>query len=272
MSTKQGIYVCAADGTFLSSINSTSPDAVLKSLKKGLEAYGKLAKNQRASFDAEKIKAKFRWESLFPTDGLALAVYSRDLPADHNPAGKRPERWNRDSTWFDRSEIENAMPKGLSVGEQFTLPAILSHRLLRMNFVDTVRGQTDPFSGGEIEANITCVVTKVTDDKLTFTMAGETKASSTSTRLNRTPRGVVTKVSGSASYSYIDVKFDQFDLVAVGYRWGRTRFNGRRRGPEFNPLGYVVSIVPSDESPNVPGLVHEYDSAWLDSLRPADGS
>ena len=270
--SKQGIYVCAADGTFLSSINSNSADAVLKILKKGLDGYQKLPKEKRVSCDKDKIKSEFRWEELMPTDGLALAVFSRDLPEDLDPNGKRPERWNRDSAWYQRSEIEAVMPKGLSKGDNFQLPDLISRRLLRMNLVDTVRGQTDPFNGGEITAEINCVVTAVDDRLVEFSMKGETKGESTLTNYGRTPRGVVTKVNGLASYSYEKSRFVKFDLVAVGYRWGRTRFNGRHRGRKTNPLGFVVSLAPEDGPIIVPGLIYAYETSWLGRARATDAT
>lgn len=268
--SKQGIYVCTADGTFLSSINSTSPDAVLKTLQKGLDEYRKLPKKERTAFDKAKIKSDFRWEDVAPVDGLSLAVYSRDLPEDLNPQGKRPRRWNRDSAWYRQSEIKAVMPKGLAVGDRFTLPDLLSRRLLRMNFVDTVRGQTDPFNGGEIKADIECVVTAAAKDRIEFSIKGQTEGDSTSTGFKRTPRGVVTKVNGSATYVYTKSKFEAFDLVAVGYRWGRTRHNGRSRGPEFNPLGFVVSIAPEDEPIVVPGLMYGYDDSWREPIEDSE--
>lgn len=255
--------MCSADGTFLSSINSNSADAVLKTLKTGLQRFNRLPKSGRSAVAKDKIKADFRWEGFFPTDGLALAVYSRDLPDDLNSNGKRPQRWNRDSAWYQLGEIDNLIPKDLSIGDRFPLPEVIARRLLTKNFVDTVRGQTDPFENQEVASKIRCKVTSISNAAVEFSMSGETMAQSSDTSFRRTPRGVVTKVAGSAKFSFTDAKFEQFEIVAVGYRWGRTRFNGRHRGPRFNPLGFVVTLAPVDEAPNVPGLIYTYDADWM---------
>ena len=141
-----------------------------------------------------------------------------------------------------------------------------------MNLVDTVRGQTDPFNGGEIKAEIECQVTSVSDEGFEFTIKGQTKSDSALTNYGRTPRGIVTKVSGSATYSHAETRFEKFELVALGYRWGRTRFNGRYRGPEYNPLGFVVTLAPKDEPPNVPGLIYAYETSWLARSEASEGS
>ncbi len=270
--SQQGIYVCSADGTFLASINSNSADAVLKTLGKGLNEFAKLSEKSRSKFANDLVKANFRWERYFPKNGIALAVYSRDLPEDLEPSSKRNSRWNRDSAWYHESEIKDLISKGLEVGDQFPMPTLLAERLLRMNLVDTVRGQTDPFSKDEVSAAIQCTVTAVSDSTVMFSMAGETNSDSNSTSFRRTPRGIVTRVHGGATWSYTDSCFADFELVAIGYRWGRTRFNGRGRGPNSNPLGFVAKLAPKDEPPNVPGLIYAYGKAWFGAARSTDGS
>ena len=262
--SKQGTYICSADGTLLGSINSTNPNDVLKLMKQGFEKFNTLAPENKNKFDQAKLKSTFRWETSFPREGLVLAVYSRDLPETFEVASNPTVKWNRDTAWFTRSEMLEPIPAAPKAGHTFSLPVTLVQRLARFHFVDNVRGQTDPFEGAETNGSeIRCTVSKVTDDRIEFEIKGQIKANSTSEKYNRTPRGVVTTLLGSATFLTTEERFEKFDMVAVGYRWGRTRFNGRKRGPNSNPVGFAVSLAPIDESPNVPGLIYAYDVDWI---------
>jgi hypothetical protein len=261
--SKQGIYVLTADGTFLSSINSNRPDDVLKVLQDGLEKFESLPDSQKEMVDVAKIESKNRWESKSPTGGLILAIYSRDLNEDMSFASPRKEKWNRDTAWFSKAEIFAAIPQDLEAGATFEMPAMIGNRLLRFHIVDTIKGQTDEFSEAEVKSEIMCTVTSASDEKIEFEFSGTTKSDSNSTRNNRTPRGVVTKLRGVASFDRTAERFEKFDFVAIGYRWGKTRYNGRRRQANSSPIGFSGSLAPSDEPTTTPGLIYAYDAVWV---------
>ena len=45
--TRQGIYICSAGGTLLSSVNSLNPEVVLEAIQKGLDNWNNLPKIER---------------------------------------------------------------------------------------------------------------------------------------------------------------------------------------------------------------------------------
>jgi len=56
----------------------------------------------------------------------------------------------------------------------------------------------------------------------------------------------------------------KFEFVAVGQRWGRTRFNDRRRQMDKTPVGFVFELAAPDAQPIVPGIIREYYGMdWL---------
>ena len=266
--SKQGTYICSADGTFLGSVNSVDPVKVLDLMNRGLEKLNSLPNEKKISFDESKLKANFRWQDSFPVDGLVVAIHSRDLPEDFSAKADRDVKWNRDTAWFTKDEVLKAIPDNAKVGMQSDLPNVLVQRLATMHFVDNVRGQTDPFGAAEAKGSkITCTVTKVDKNQIEFKMIGSTATASKDTRHRRTPRGVATKLKGSASFSKSKNRFERFDMLAIGYRWGKTRFNGRHRGPNSNSIGFAVSLAPENEAPNVPGLIYAYNVDWIKRSR-----
>ncbi len=261
--SKQGIYVVSANGKFLSSINSNNPDAVIATLEKGLKLFESLDASEKKIQNPDKVKPKNRPEDSQPADGLILAVYSRDLPTDLNPKSKKATRWNRDTAWFSKSEMQSLIPDDAKPGTKFTLPNVFAHRMVRHHLVDMINGQTDSFEESEVvNSKLSAVVKSVTDDEIEFELLGATQTDSDSSRYRRKPRGVVTSLVGSAIYSKSKQRFSKFEMTAVGYRWGRTAFNGRRRGPKTNPVGFAIELAPADEPANVPGLFYDYEVDW----------
>ncbi|MFK7769502.1 MAG: hypothetical protein AB8B55_19975 [Mariniblastus sp.] len=261
--SKQGIYVVSADGSFLSSINSLNANAVIKTLKTGLARFEQLDESAKKIADEKQVESVNRFENREPKNGLILAVYSRDLPEDLKPESDRATRWNRDTAWFSKKELLSLVPAAPVVGNTFKLPQVFTERMARFHLVDTINGQTDSFRSVEVAGSkLTGKITRVNVDEVEFQISGNSKSDSNSERYGRTPRGVVTNVWGTAIYSKSKQSFSKLDFVAVGQRWGRTRFNDRRRGPKTNAVGFAVTLAPSDEPTNVPGLFYEYDVEW----------
>ena len=52
-------------------------------------------------------------------------------------------------------------------------------------------------------------------------------------------------------------------MVALGRRWGHTRFNNRRNAGESGPLGYVFRLA-SEKTPRVaPTFLYAYEADWV---------
>ena len=116
-STRQGIYVCSPNGKLLSSINSLNPDAVLESIKEGLDKWNLLPDSERKLPDAFSPKISHRWEDSFPENGLVLKGAKADLLSDPPRFSDRGDRWNMDHVWFSKEEMRLWLPKKYVVGE-----------------------------------------------------------------------------------------------------------------------------------------------------------
>lgn len=260
--SRQGTYVFTADGEFLSSINSLSADRVLDTIKDGLKKWEEIPEAQRAPKEvAVELKPKHRWEDSYPKDGLVFTVYSRDLPPNATPSAQRRPTWNRDSAWFSKEESQKLIPENLKSGQTFDFPKFFVSRLVKLHFVDAVKGQTEAFNESEIKgSSIRGKVTGQTKDKLTIEINGNTRGDSQ----RGWKYGVESKLKGFVEYDIAQKKFSRFDLVALGQRWGRTRFNGRRNETKPSPIGFSFEITKPDEAIVVPGIMWSYDDDWID--------
>ena len=72
--SRQGIYVCSANGSLLSSVNSLDPDVVLETIKTGLAKWEELPRSDRQLPDNFSPRASHRWEDSYPEDGLVLSL------------------------------------------------------------------------------------------------------------------------------------------------------------------------------------------------------
>lgn len=262
--SRQGIYVCAPSGKFLASINSNSPDRVLKAMQEGLDRWKELRSEERSLTEDAKIKPTHRWEDSYPVDGLVLSMLTRDLPADGEPSEERASKWNQDPVWFSKSESRQWLPAELSIDAEYELPRPLTMRLARLHLVDMVKGQTDTFSEREIkEARIAVKVVELNDSIAKVEFTGQTHANSTKQSRRTSPHGVKTQLIGNATYDRKSERFRQFELVAVGKRWGHTRFNGRRRDPNEGPIGFVFRLAEPNAPRIAPAFIFQYATDWV---------
>lgn len=265
--SRQGIYVFSPSGKFLASINSNDPNRVLAMMKRGRENWESLAANDKSLADDSKIKPRHRWEDSYPKDGLVLQMYTRDLPTSGNAKDEAAAKWNQDPVWFSREEARRWLPHDLEVGKVFELPKDLALRLATKHLIDMVKGQADTFNEDEIEElSISVHVVELSETHANIEIKGTTRAVASKTE--RAPeRGVRTELLGSASFDRKLSRFDAFDLVCVGERWGFTRFNGRRRQPEASPIGFVFRLADPSTPIIAPAFIHRYEADWVE--RPA---
>lgn len=262
--SRQGIYVCAPSGKFLASINSNSPDRVLQMMRQGLDRWQELPAEARWLTEDAKIKPKHRWEDSYPVDGLVLNMYTRDLPANGQPDQDRASKWNQDRVWFSTMESRQWLPPKLSMDAQYELPRLLTMRLAQLHLVDMVKGQTNTFSEREIkDARIAVKIVGLTATIAKVEFIGQTHADSTEQSRRTSPHGVKTQLIGSATYDRKSEHFRQFELVAVGTRWGYTRFNGRRRDPNESQIGFVFQLAPPSEPRIAPAFIYQYNTDWV---------
>ena len=69
---------------------------------------------------------------------------------------------------------------------------------------------------------------------------------------------------GSATFDLRKERFTEFEIVAIGSRWGYTRFNGRRRGQsEKSPVGFVFQLAESNAPRIAPAFIYQYGADWV---------
>ena len=256
--SRQGIYVFTPDGTFLASINHLSADSVLKMMKEGLAKWEQLpAAKRNASVVVEN--PKHRWEDSYPRDGLVLTVHSRDLPLSHDMNAERLPTWNRDSAWFSKKEAVSMIPADPKVGDKFELPEFFVTRIVRWHLVDFVKGQTEDFKANEIVGSvISAEVLEVDSDSVKVLLTGETNA-----QVDGGGRGLSTKMLGHAEFDLEGGAFKAFEIVALGKRWGKTRFNDRRRQLDATPIGFAFEMADENATPIIPGIIWSYNAPWI---------
>jgi hypothetical protein len=262
--TRQGIYATAPNGTLLASVNSNDPRRMQEMLEKALAAWGGLPREARLPEAAleKSPKGRFRWESLYPEDGLALRVNSRDLERPSEGADWRAHAWNQDYAWFRRDEARAFVPAEPKPGAKTDVPSALVRRLARCHLVDDVRGQTPPFEDAQVErATLSSEVVSVSDGKVTLRLSGETRAVARGrwavsgfadmNAPQEHERGYEARLLGKATWDLASARFTSFELLAVGPRWGATQYNGRSDDPGPAPMGVAFTLAGATPSERV---------------------
>lgn len=277
--TRQGIYVCAPSGKLLASGNTLNADRVLAMLQQALEKWKALPDGERGLPADANLKPGHRWEDSFPSGGLVLVSTNRDLPPNGDPAARAGDRWNRDHVWFSQNEARQWLPADPRPGRTHRLPKILALRLARFHLVDNVRGQTLPFAAEEVRAaRLEVEVTERTGTQVRLKIRGATHARADGPwRMGDShwkppreyPRGVTTRLLGRATYDLERGVFIEFELVALGQRWGFTQNNARRGNAERSPIGFFFGLAPAGEPRIAPAFIDVYNADWV--VRPETG-
>jgi hypothetical protein len=266
--TRQGTYAVTPSGVFLASLNSNDPEAVAGMLRRALDKWKTLTREQRLSAEsAAPAPADLsRAERFYPADGLALQVHSRDLPREGaaaqqaaQPASQergawRGQAWNNDFAWFTKAEARSFLPDTVTVGGRREVPEALVRRVVRLHIVDNVRGQTEGFADRDVEkARLSTTVESVAGDLATLKLEGETRTHVEGVwsiagyrdmgRPTPQERGIETKLFGRAKYDLKKERFTAFEMVAVGNRWGATQYNGRTNDRDLAPIGFAFTLA-----------------------------
>ena len=266
-STRQGIYVCAPSGEFLASVNSNDADRVLRMMREGLAAWKQLPDQKRKLASDKQVKPKHRWEDSYPKDGLVVNVISRDLPQDCDPNLPCEVKWNQDYVWYSKNEARQWLGAEPKQGDVHRLPKALVDRLVRLHFVDNVKGQTSRFAASAVAGSwIETQVVARQGALVKLKIVGETQGMAPPNWWQDS-NGVVTRLLGNATFDLDGQRFTDFEFVALGRRWGSTRLNGRRRDPESGPLGYVFRLADVDSPRIAPAWISHYDADWV--IRPS---
>jgi hypothetical protein len=257
--TRQGTYAVTPSGALLASLNSNDPECVADMLRRALAKWQTLSRAERLLPDdpRKQVANIKRPERFYPEDGLVLYVASRDLP---RAAGKKPakESWrqNQDYAWFTRDEARQFLSAEPQVGTRHEIPLPIIHRIACAHLVDNVRGQTEPFEESGVEkARLVAEVTAVDANIVTLRLEGETRAAD-----EEGPRkhGLEMRLLGKATYSLAKERFQTFEMVALGSRWGGTQNNSRHGDLDEAPIGLLFTLAGGSTCERVAPAFNQY--------------
>ena len=272
--TRQGIYICSASGTLLSSVNSLNPEVVLEAIQKGLENWNNLPKIERNLPNGFSKIIEHRWEDSFPIDGLILKGAKADLLTDPPKFSERGSRWNMDHVWFSKKEARLWIPKNIIKGEVQEIPDIIKDRLFQFHLVDNVRGQSLPFAPQEItRSNLQVEVTEIDESDIIFRITGNSLAVAKGpwllgendwTPSNELDHSIETNILGKAVYNNNEEIFKEFELVVLGKWIGKTQNNGRHFGAENGNIGIIYNLAENiNEIRIAPPFIDLYNADWI---------
>lgn len=274
--TRQGIYACAPDGTFLASVNTRRASDLIAMLDRAEAAFevhraeDNQTKDHREQTEASDLDdaAAPRFLDLYPSDGLVLRVHSRDLPRDDAPDDWRAEASNRDFAWFRNEELVAMIPETTAEGVSRDWPKPLAVRLAQLHLVDNVRGQVSPLEEEHVlDARITTTIVEVHPDHLTvrFDGAFRTLARETSPvngfedreAPTERERGFEGQLLGKGEFDLKRLAFRAIELVVAGERHGGTQYNARADDLGKSPIGFVL-VKADDEERTEPATFWKY--------------
>lgn len=270
--TRQGTYTATPSGILLASVNTNDPRRMEQMLKTALEKWKTLSREERLLKDNPETQPTNRTERFYPEGGLVLKVISRDLPRENVKADWRANAWNQDFAWFKKEEARRFLPAQPKQGEIHPVPALLVQRLARSHFVDNVRGQTSSFPENSVQkAELTAEVVQLRAQVVTLKLTGKTRTVQKGTWPVRgyedmnspTPqeRGMELSLLGYAKYDFKQERFTEFEMIAVGTRWGGTQYNGRGDDLEPAPIGFLLQLAGNTPAERV-APEHFWSYGW----------
>lgn len=231
-------------------------------MQRALKKWARLPASERfANRPIDPRGATPRTDGIYPNDGLVLVESMRDLPRQAPAEEPCAGSWNKDFAWFRKTEARAFLPPRCFPGARWRVPDRLIKRLAAHHFVDYVRCIGYPFDYRTIDyAWLNSTVSSVDGNlvKVRFTGASRTsqdgprgqEGKDNQDQLNQW-RGIEVKILGEATYDMAAEKFKQFDLVALGNRWGGVSAS-RWEDFEKNPIGFEFRLAPNDSHNRIP--------------------
>lgn len=246
-STRQGIFVVTPKGDLLRSWNVRRPEVVERNLRAALADWKKLSKEERLP-SGELFEGVRRAEDAYPEGGLALRVFTRDLPREDAalaPDDWRVRAWNIDHLWFSAAEA-----RALVAG---ALDENAARRLVRLHARDNARGQTNGYPGTCVRnARLDARVVEREGDTVELELTGVADVHekgrwriddhAAPREQERSFRGTL---YGRATWN--GTRFTAFRLAMAGMRVGATRYNERTDDLGPAPLAVVFELAPESD-------------------------
>lgn len=250
----QGVYCVAPSGEHLGSAQiNFDPKAAVELLAGALAKWDALPQERRlAAQSIDPAGASDRANAVYPVDGLVLVESMRDLPRKPPQDADAAGSWNKDYAWFRKDEAQAFVPDRLEKGTRREIPATIVRRLAAHHFVDYVHCIGYPYDDAHIErAALTSTVESVDGEQVKLRLTGASRTSQKGPRgktgednqdQTNQWRGVDVKILGHATWDGASQRFTQFELVAIGDRWGgvsMTRFADFAK----NPIGFEFRLA-----------------------------
>lgn len=237
------------------------PESVAKMLTGCLEQWKAIPRDARllSEFPGQPGGSGWRAKAQAPEGGLVLEVFVRDLPRKPALEPKYANMWNHDYAWFTGEEVRSMIPESPKAGDRRRVPERLVRRLARLHLLDYVRGINDarPFDDQDVQkAEMFLTVERVDGDILRLGIEGATRAVEAALRPARPSnvddreRGYESKMLGHASFDRRKGKFTEFELLAVGPRWGGRGYSHSMRQEDLGPqpMGFVFRLASPAET------------------------
>ena len=238
-------------GNFLASGNPLNAHGARGVLNQSLRRWNALKGDEPKTLP--KINSKIKLGKGLPTDGIILREVMRDLP--RSIQNRDSWRHNLDHFWISQSECLELLPEKIEAGESKDIEGNFKRKLLQFHVVDQVRGQASPWKKGEIkDSKLKAFVESADDQWIKLNVVGAAKMRKepsgqqnpyTGNRVSR-ERGMDLKIAGLATFNRSTQRFEKFDMVAVGERWGTDVFNFRDKDPGPHPIGFAFEMLPAD--------------------------
>jgi len=236
-------------GKLLASWNTRSIPKVLEQLDLALERWRAMEPEQR--MPEHPLPREARPSDAYPQDGLALVVYTRDMPREDLPEAMRGEwrrhAWNQDRFWLRKEELD-----GLREGKG--LPPEAAKRLVQIHGRDNVRGQSPAYEAKQVvKAEVRSRVLEASETRVVVELSGEGAVAqsgvwSIDDRRDgpaEHTRSFEGTLGGRAVWE--GGRWTEFQLAWVGTRQGATQFNGRSDDPGPAPMGVVLVLAPEND-------------------------
>jgi hypothetical protein len=256
-STRQGIYCLTADGKLLAYKNAgQAPDVMREVLKQGLHEWQKVPEERRrpgAIKIANAGKVDSHYSRTPPPNGLIIKVYTRILDREKGEYRRGTcqtpgaEKAARDHLWLTEAEWKALIPTSPHVGDQVSLPAQITERILRFHLLDNTRGEPPMWQREEVRTQkIKLIVSEVSSTSVVLHLEGSALLS-TDADAAKSARGFDAQLLGEIRYNRTTKAIDRFDVVAIGDYWGEGTFTPNPRAGR-QPLGIAFELATGDSA------------------------
>ena len=267
----QGLYVITPSGRLIAGSNNVSePDATLREMRKGLEAYARMPRSERLlarTPDPNTDRMLPRNSApRAPKDGLVLRAVVRGLSPDGVREGYvlAPSFYKMDRLWYTGDEARRFVPETIEVGATRDITGPVLDGLVQFHLGGFEEGpgywQPDEIKRKALRTRIVGVSGTLVEVRLTGSIDIDANGQYNKQKYRA-------DLSGRATYDTRARRFRTFELLAMGQH--SVSPHGRKEGgPAWIPLGVFLTLNganPNDSQ--APSKLPWYSWVGLKSAR-----